>query len=283
MNRLSRAVPRTSNAALRTRRRLRQELNLVSPLDLVPLWAFLLAAFALSLLSVEIGYELGRWRHARAADEKEAPVGAMVASVLGLLAFMLAFTFSLAAQRFDARRQVVLDESNAIGTAWLRTRLLPEPEQTESARLLKEYVNVRIRAVEDNQTSEGIARSGELQQQLWSQATSAAAKNPASLMTSLYIQSLNEVIDVHAKRVLVGVRSRIPTSIWITLFGLALLGMMLTGYQAGLSATRRSPAMVFLALAFGGVLFLIVDLDRAHEGFLRVGQQAMLDLQKSMK
>jgi hypothetical protein len=102
-------------------------------------------------------------------------------------------------------------------------------------------------------------------------------------MTGLFIQSLNEVIYLHAKRLLVGVRSRIPMSIWVGLFALALIGMASMGYQAGLSGTRRSPAMFFLALAFAGVLFLIVDLDRAQEGLLRVSQQAMTDLQRTMQ
>lgn len=253
------------------------------PLDAIPLWAFFLAATVCSLLGMECGYRLGRWRSERAIEEKDAPVGAMVASVLALLAFMLAFTFGLAASRFDARRQVVLEEANAIGTTWLRSRLLPQPEQSEAARLLREYVDVRVSAVKERKIAEGLARSEELHQKLWSQATAAATKNPASIMTGLFIQSLNELIDLHAKRILVGLRSRIPISIWAALFGLALCGMVSTGYQAGLAGTRRSPEMLVLVLAFSSVLFLVVDLDRGHEGLLQVSQQAMIDLQNTMK
>jgi hypothetical protein len=251
------------------------------PLDVLPLPGFLLVAIGLSLLALEGGYRLGRWRHAHVAEEKAVPVGAMVASILALLAFMLAFTFGMAASRFDARRQVLLDEVNAIGTAYLRVRLLPEPERTETAALLREYVDVRVRGVERQDIAVASSRSAELQEQLWSKATAAAATNSGSIMTGLFIQSFNDVIDLHAKRLFAG-RSRIPLPIWITLFVLGLLGMSSTGYQAGLSATRRSPAMLFFALAFAGVLFLIVDLDRAHEGFLQVRQDAMLELQKSM-
>jgi len=209
-----------------------------------------LAATAFALVALEGGYRLGKWRHAHSVEEKDAPVGAMVGSVLGLLALMLAFAFSLAATRFDARRQVVLDEANVIGTTYLRTRLLPEPQRSEIAKLLREYVDVRLRAVEERKIAEGIARSEELHEELWSRATAAAEKNPGSIMTGLFIQSLNEVIDLHAKRVLVGLRSRIPFSIWVTLFALALFGMASMGYQAGLSATRRSPAELLLAVNF---------------------------------
>jgi hypothetical protein len=252
-------------------------------LDVVPLWGLFLAAGVLAILAVEGGYRLGRWRHARTAEEKDAPVGAMVGAILGLLAFMLAFTFGLAASRFEARRQVVLEEANAIGTTYLRARLLPAPQGDEAAKLLREYVDVRVRAVRESNVTEAIARSEKLHEQLWSQATAAAEKNPGSIMTGLFVQSLNEVIDLHAKRVLVGTRSRIPISIWGGLFGLAVVGMASVGYQAGLSATRRSPAMLLLVLAFAGVLFLIVDLDRGQEGFLRVSQAAMTDLQRTMQ
>jgi hypothetical protein len=87
---------------------------------------------------------------------------------------------------------------------------------------------------------------------------------------------------MHSKRIQVGLRNRIPFIIWIGLFALALLGMSSVGYHSGLAATRRSPAMLVLILAFSGVFFLIADLDRAHEGLLKVGQQAMVDVQQSM-
>jgi hypothetical protein len=251
-------------------------------LDVVPLWGLFGATVVFTWLALEGGYRLGRWRHARTSEEKEAPVGAMVAAILGLLAFMLAFTFSLAASRFEARRQVVLEEANAIGTTWLRARLLPEPQRAEAARLLRDYVDVRVRAVQEGTIAEALAQSEKLHDQLWSQATAAAAKSPNPII-GLFIQSLNEVIDLHAKRLMVGLRSRIPLVIWAGLFALAVVGMGATGYQAGLAATRRSPAMFLLVLAFAGVLLLIADLDRGQEGFLRVSQAAMTDLQKSMQ
>jgi hypothetical protein len=128
-----------------------------------------------------------------------------------------------------------------------------------------------------------LKRSEELHERLWAQAAAAAEKDPRSILTGVFIQSLNEVIDLHAERVLVGMRSRIPLVIWIGLFGLAMLGMAAVGYQSALWATRRSPAMIALVLAFSVVLLLIADLDRGQEGLLRVSQQSLIDLQKSMQ
>lgn len=253
------------------------------PLDLVPLWIFFLLATAGSLLGVEGGYRIGSWRHAQAIDEKESSVTAMVGSILGLLAFMLAFTFGLASTRFDARRSAVLEEANAIGTTYLRARLLPEPQRSSARILLRDYTELRTRATDPATIADVLAKSEELHQQLWTQATAAAEQDPHSITTGLFLQSLNETIDLHAQRVFVGMQSRIPQSIWLALFSLTLLGMSSVGYQAGLSATRRSPEMALLALAFAIVLFLIVDLDRSHEGLLEVSQQAMIDLFKSMQ
>lgn len=208
----------------------------------------------------------------------------MVGSILGLLAFLLAFTFGMAATRFDARRQSVLEEANAIGTTYLRARLLPQPQRAEIARLLREYADVRVEGIQKGDVAGAIARSEELHELLWSEAVGAAEnKNANAIMTGIFVQSLNEMIDLHAKRVAVGTRSRIPISIWGGLFALATLGMAAVGYQAGLSATRRSPAMLGMVIAFAGVLWLIADLDRGSEGFLMVSQQALVDVQRSMR
>jgi hypothetical protein len=253
------------------------------PLDFLPLWGLLPLAAGVLWLTMEIGYRAGKWRHLHKPDEREQPVGAMVASILGLVALVIGFTFSLAASRFDARRLTVLEEANAIGTCYLRARLLPESEGTEVARLLREYVDVRVQSVEQGKPELAIGRSEVIHEQLWQLATAAAEKKPNSIMVGVFIQSLNNVIDVHAKRILVGIRSRIPVVIWGGLFGLSILGMAAVGYQAALTTTRRSPAMLGLVLAFTMVLILIADLDRGHEGLLRVSQRSMLDLQRAMQ
>lgn len=253
------------------------------PLDVLPLWGLAVMAAALLWLALEAGYRAGQWRHSQAPGEKDQAVGAMVASILGLLALVLGFTFSLSASRFEARRQVVLEESNAIGTAYLRARLLPQPQQTEVARLLEEYADVRVRRLQEGKVEEVIFRSEFLHEQLWNEASAAAEQNPNSIMTGVFIQSLNEVIDLHAKRVLVGVRSRIPIVIWAGLYVLSLLGVSCVGYTSGLTVARRSPVMLAVVIAFSLVLYLIADLDRGQEGLLRVSQQAMVDVQRSMQ
>jgi hypothetical protein len=251
-------------------------------LDQLPLWALFIATITIVILAIEVGYRVGQYRRRRSDQEKDAPVGAIVAATLGLLAFMLAFTFGLAATRFDARRMVVLEESNAIGTANLRAGLLPEPHRSQIHKLFREYVDVRLAAVQPGVTEEAIARSTELHRSLWSQASDVATLDNRSILTGLFVQSLNEVIDLHAKRVMLGLRNRIPSLVWLVLYFMAFVSMAALGYQEGLSGSRRSLAVLALALTFSSVMLLIADLDRPQEGLLRVSQRAMIDLRESL-
>jgi hypothetical protein len=249
--------------------------------DLLPLWGVFAATLGLVLLSVEAGYRRGRHRHRVSQEERDESVGVMVAATLGLLAFLLAFTFGLAASRFDARRMIVLDEANAIGTTYLRAAMLPEHRDEIRARL-REYVDVRLEAVRSGLVQQGARRSEEIQGQLWARTVALGEKNPTSIVVGLFIQSLNEVIDLHAKRLVVAIGSRIPGIIWAGLYGVAILSLAGMGYQAGLAGTPRSVETLAVALSFSVVIWLIADLDRPGQGFLRVSQQAMQDLRGSM-
>jgi hypothetical protein len=250
------------------------------PLDIFPLWGLFVVILLLVLLAEEAGYWLGKYRRSQ-PNENEEPVGTMVASTLGLLAFILAFTFSLAATRYDTRRQVLLDEANAIGTAYLRAEMLPERSE-EIRALLREYVDTRLEAVTSGNITEGIRRSENIHNQLWAHTVVVAGKNPNSIVVGLFIQALNEMIDLHAKRVTAGVRNRIPAAIWVALIGVAVLSFSAMGYYAGLSGTSRTLAVFAAAFTFSMVIWLIADLDRPREGVLVVSQQALIDLRQSM-
>src|SRR5437899_3173260 len=170
-------------------------------LDALPLWGVFIAILFVVLISVECGYRLGKYRRSRHEQEKQAPVGTMVGATLGLLAFILAFTFGLAAARFDARREVLLDEANAIGTTYLRAGLLAEPHRTEVRKLLREYVDVRLDAANTRNAEPALRRSEEIHGLLWAHATAVAEKKPESIVVLLFVESLNQLIDLHAKRV----------------------------------------------------------------------------------
>ena len=251
-------------------------------IDFLPLWSILPLTIAVALVSVEVGYRIASYRQRRSIEEKESPVGGMVGATLGLLAFMLAFTFGLAGSRFEDRRQVLLSEANAIGTTYLRAAMLPEPMRTDSQTLLREYVDVRLEMVQPGKVDPSLLKSQELHKRLWSLAVAATEKDRSDI-TGLFVESLNQVIDLHATRLMAGLRSRVPDIIWIVLYVLAILAMVMMGYHSGLAHSRRSLAVIALILGFSAVLYLIADLDRPGEGTLRVSQQTMIDLRHSMK
>jgi hypothetical protein len=254
----------------------------IGPLDYLPLWAVFVITLVVVLGAIEAGFWLGARKRSRAEQAQKAPVGEIVGAMLGLLALLLAFTFSLAASRFDTRRGLVLDEANALGTTWLRAGLLPEPQRANIRKLLREYLEVRLGAIESGLIQQGITRSEELQQQLWAEAAALGERQSGSIMVGLFITSLNELIDLHAKRVMFGLRTRIPPSIWAALYFVALFAMGAMGYHTGLVGARRSLAILPPALTFSVVLLLIADLDRPREGMFKVSQQSLADLRSLM-
>lgn len=249
-------------------------------LDALPLWGLFGVTVAFVLLSIEAGHRLGRRRNRPSENEKAAPVGTIVGATLALLGLMLAFTFSQAATRFDERRRIVVDEANTIGTTQLRAGLLPNNRGVPTRKLLREYVQARLEAAKTGDIDKVLRQSEQIHRQLWSEAEALGLEQPNSIMVGLYIQSLNEMIDIHSKRVLVSLRSRLPGILWVTLYLITMLAMAGVGYQEGLSDSKRSWTIVVLVLVFSSIIALIADLDSPVEGFLKVSQEAMIDLQK---
>jgi hypothetical protein len=251
-------------------------------LDAVPVWLMFLLTLAFVFAAVEIGFRAGAARRRRTEDVKEAAVGSMVGATIGLLAFMLAFTFGMAASRHDARRALVLDEANALHTAYLRAALLPQAHRAEVRSLLRQYLETRLAWDGPTEIPGAIASSEELQQRLWSRAEAAGGEEPTSIGVGLFVRTLNEAIDLHGKRVRAGLWSRVPSAIFFVLFFVMALAMLSMGFLAGIAGRRIRLVTIALALAFSSVLLLIVDLDRPREGFLTVSQQPLLELRARM-
>ena len=201
--------------------------------DRLPLWGVFLATVALILVAIEAGYRLGNQRRRRSREEDKSPLSEMVAATLGLVAFLLAFTFGLAASRFDLRRSLILDEANAIETAISAHVPASQPHRSESRKLLREYVAFRSVDAREDRIAESLARSEALHGQLSSRAVQASQATSSPVLASLYIQSLNEVIDLHSKRIALGLRNRIPATIWAALYFVSCVGLAVTGYLRG--------------------------------------------------
>jgi len=248
--------------------------------EAIPLWLFFVVTVTFILLSVEIGFRAGIFHARRSEDVRQASIDPLVGSTLGLLAFVLAFTFGMATSRYDARRQLVLDDAIAIRTADMRAQQLPEPHRSDTRALLREYVDVRVRAALGQEPlPRALVRNEELQEQLWSRAAALAQEAPAIPAAAAFAQALIQMVEVHTRRVAAGLHNNIPTTIWVALFCVTGLAMAITGYRAGIGGRRSLAATVVLVLSFSAVFQLIANLDRPQEGFLTVSQLPMLDLQ----
>jgi hypothetical protein len=254
-----------------------EKLEAPSLMHEIPLWILYIGTVIIVLLSVEVGYRLGDRRRRTGTAERDAPVGGMVGATLGLLAFLLAFTFGAAATRYDTRKQMVLQEANAIGTVYLRTDFLPEPQRAEARDALVRYAALRAQGVRTLLQPASLAETAALQDQLWGIAAKAGNESSADEVTALFIQSLNDMIDLDESRITAG-RNRVPDSIWIALYILTVLTTAAVGYQFGLAGARSWVPTIAMVLAFTLVILLIADLDRPQRGLVQVSQQPLVDL-----
>jgi hypothetical protein len=256
-------------------------MSIGSALDYLPIWSLFWIFVGTLLLMIEVGYRVGRYRRQQNLQEMETAVGTIVGATLGMLGFILAFTFGLAAERFDARRQIVVEEANAIGTTYLRAGLLPDDSSIEKVRkLLDEYVDLRIKTVETGNVELSLKPVERVQDQLWEIAETVGRNNPNSVAVASFTESLNEMIDIHSRRILVALRNRLPVSLWTTLFWVTCFTMIGVGYHEGLCKSKRSPSSLVMIFSFCIVLKLIADLDRPQDGELRVSQEAIERLQE---
>jgi hypothetical protein len=255
------------------------------PIDIIPLWAIFVLATVILFAAAEIGFQLGKLRKRRFKDEDTGRGGTIVGAALGLLAFMLAFSFGIAGSIHKARKELVIEEANAIETAYLRAQLIPEPASSELQSLLREYVDVRIKGGRwktYDDLKQAIAGSENLLDKMWAQSVPLVKENSGSIITGLFVESLNKVIDLHSKRLAAG-RNRIPRSIGFTLLFVAVVTMIMMGYHGGLTGIRITIARIALILILTSVMLLIIELDRPGKTMIKLNQQAIIDVRENME
>lgn len=248
-------------------------------------WFSLPAVFLLSLVFSMAAIYTGMKLSEIGQHQDSGSYASVVGATLGLLAFLLAFTFNMAANRFDARKQLLLDEVNVINTTYLRAELIAQPYREEARRLLRRYVDLRVEVIENADTLEKALKDSDIiQDQLWSMLVSLKKENKLDVTGNLYIQALNDMIDLQTNRVVVALQTRIPSTIWLALYVVAIVAMLAVGYHFGARQQRASLFFaIFMAMAFSSVLTLIADLDMAGSGTVEVNQTPMFELQKKLE
>jgi hypothetical protein len=253
-------------------------------LDRFPIWAVYVGTVAVVLVAAEIGFRIGTWLQRREPDSGKAPVaGTVVGGMLGLMAFLLAFSIGIVINQHNGRKAMVVTEANAVGTAYLRAGFLGEPDRTSSRDLLREYVEVRLAAAADPEAllESAMTRSEEIHGELWSIVEEQVRQGQESDVMALFVESINEVIDVHSLR-LAAVDLRLPRLLGVVTYAATLLSFLLVGVANSADGKRDPLAILLFALAYVAVLIILVDLDRPQQGLITVSQTALSDLLRQM-
>lgn len=236
------------------------------------------------IITIELGFRIGKQFFNATDKSAKSQINSIQGSILGVLALLLGFTFSLSLQRYDNRSEAVVNEANAIGTAMLRADVLPDSVRSPSQKLIRDYLDLRVQAGkisldrgEERQTV--LIQSNKIQATLWKNATQATDENPGPVTVS-FMQSLNEMIDAFGSRD-AALNRHVPEVVLFLMFGALILTASLVGYASGVAGHRAAFAVYLLLILILVMVFIIIDLDRPRRGIVEVSQQSLVTLAES--
>jgi hypothetical protein len=258
----------------------------MSSLRFIPA-AAAIGLFAAMLALVELGQRLGRRRLARDGAESLVGVGALEGGIFALMGLLMAFTFSGAAQRLDTRRGLIVEEANAIGTAWLRIDLAPAGAQPALRDLFRRYVDSRLevyRKLPDIAAARAeLAANKQIQDQIWRTAVEATREGPSSA-TVLLLPALNAMIDITTTRTM-ATQMHPPLVIYATLGIVSLAGALLAGYGLAASRSHRWFHVLCFVAIMAVTIYVILNLEYPRMGFIRFDtfDQVLVELRQGMQ
>ena len=251
---------------------------------LIDHWLITLVMFAVLVVASEIGYRAGTRKRGMPESDRSLMSGTG-AAMLGMLGLLLGFTLAMAIGRWDERRDIIVHESNAIGTLWLRAGLLEEPVRDELRETLGEYTETRIvlgGSRDDLETWRAArVKSEMLHAQIWSAIERANSPGLSPAILSSLITAANELIDIHEMR-LASIENYLPVSLLLLLLGVAAVATSFLAWSFGAGTHGSRKAILMLGLLIAAVLLLIMDLNRPQRGMIDVGVETLERVQKSM-
>jgi hypothetical protein len=257
-----------------------------SPYGLAVLGLFF-GLFGGILAFLEIGYRLGRSNFEKNGEAAYEGVGAIEGALLALLGLLLGFSFATATSRLETRHQLIVQEANAIGTAYLRLDLLPSKDQPEIRQLFRHYLDARIRAYAEFTNKaiadEEFARATELQGEIWSRVVAASHDDTTGDSARLLLPALNEMMDVTTARS-IAIEIHLPALIFYLLICIALLAALLAGYAMSKRKKRSWLHILVFAFIIAATICAIFDFDNPRFGLIRVdaADKALMQLRGSM-
>lgn len=233
--------------------------------------------FVVSLVVLWLGILIGIWARSTREEvvrSESSILTVLEGALLTLFGLLMGFTFSMAVSRYDMRKLLVVTEANAIGTTWLRTATLAEPERTEQQTLLREYMQQRMLFHEEFREREELAGTEEqisrLQERMWAVASNYAADH-RDPVTGLYLQTLNQMIDTAGERMAAD-ENRIPLEAWVMLLFVGFVSTIVVGTKIG---RNRWLLQSILPVVLAATLAMTLDLDSPRFGFIRINQIPM--------
>jgi hypothetical protein len=239
------------------------------------------------ILCLYIGHKVGIKQSRLYSDQKKSHLLTIQTSVLGLISFLLGFTFSISIHHFDERSLAMKEEANAIGTTYLRAYALPETTKEQTLSTLRKYTDVRIKTaalpVTDTQTREPLlVEANMLRTKLWDLSMTSVKADDRITTSGLYVQALNNLIDSYGTRD-EAIARHIPPLIMLLLVIAIIFSASLIGYTSGISMHRPSKIAVLYLSAVVMLTYVLIDLDKPRQGIIKVSQKNMLDLQSDMR
>ena len=245
-----------------------------------------LALFAGIPCFVELGRQFGRRRLWKNPEDSVIGFPAVEGSVFALMGLLIAFTFSGAASRYEARRQLIVQETNSIASAWLRIDLLPVPRQDRLRQAFKSYLDLHLelyRALPNVKfVQETTARARTVQREIWSEAVVACREAPSPATAGLVLPAFSGMFELMETR-LATARTHLPSLICALLIILPLLCALLAGLSSA-SRMRSWTQILGFAVILSVTVFVILDLEYPRVGFIRLDEfdQAQVELRNSM-
>lgn len=247
------------------------------------------ALFAGVLVCLEVGWRLRTRNLATETEKSDAGLNALDGAVFGLMGLLIAFTFSGAASRFEARRALIVQETNNIGTAYLRIDMLPADAQPALRQDYRDYLESRLDFYDKlggpiEPARLAFAKSADLQHKIWSESVAATARQNSAAVTTLVLTSVNSMIDITTTR-MVALETHPPLAIYLALAAVVLASSVLAGYAMAKSGRRNWPHMLIYSATLAFAVYLIFDLDHPRLGLVRIdsADHILVDLRSSMK
>jgi len=246
------------------------------------------ALFAGMVVMLEIGRRIGVRRIAADPEGAKSGTGALDGAVFALLGLLIAFTFSGATSRFDERRNLIVEETNDVSTAYLRLDLLPAITQPALRELFREYLDARLETYQKmpdmNAAKVPFDRSIKLQEDIWRQAVAAAAMDEAPIAANtLLLPALNEMFDITNTRMMV-MKKHPPLVIFVLLFGLALISALLAGFGMAHGKSRSWTHIIGFTLTMALAVNIIINIEYPRRGLIRLDSfdHSLWELRQSM-